>query len=300
MADLHGVFRSLATLALMLSMSGAASAEQPFSFDATPGRLPKNVVPVHYAIDLKPDMASLTLAGVETVDIEVREPTARIVLNTVNTTFDAVGIDSDAQRAEVTQDAAAETATFTFSQPLTAGPHRLRIGFTSRINKFGTGLFTIDYPTDNGTKRMLSSKLEPSDARRIFPCWDEPAFKASIALTVTVPRAFMAVGNMPAVTEEMVEPDLKRVVFAPTPKMSTYLFVLTTGELERITADADGVTIGVVATTGKAAKGQFALDSAVKLLAWFNDYFGVKYPLPKLDLIAVPGGFGGAMENWGS
>jgi aminopeptidase N len=307
MADLHGVYpylvspmrRFAATVVLMLSMSGAAWAEQVFSFDATPGKLPKNVVPVHYAIDVKPDMASLTLAGAEAIDIEVREPTTRIVLNAVNTAFDAVSIDGDVQRAEVMQDAGAETATFTFPQPLTAGPHRLRIGFTSRINKFGTGLFTIDYPTDNGTKRMLSSKLEPSDARRIFPCWDEPAFKASIALTVTVPRHFMAVGNMPVATEEMVEPDLKRVTFAPTPKMSTYLFVLTTGELERITADADGVTIGVVATAGKAAKGQFALDSAVKLLAWFNDYFGVKYPLPKLDLIAVPGGFGGAMENWG-
>ena len=164
-------------------MSGAAWAEQVFSFDTTPGKLPKNVVPVHYAIDVKPDMASLTLSGVETVDIEVREPTARIVLNAVNTTFDAVTIDGDAQRADVTQDAAAETATFTFPQPIAAGPHRLRIGFTSRINKFDRGFFFIDYPTDNGTKRMLSSKLEPSDARRIFPCWDEPAFKASFALT---------------------------------------------------------------------------------------------------------------------
>jgi aminopeptidase N len=288
-----------ATLALVLSMSGAAWAEQVFSFDTTPGKLPKNVVPVRYAIDVKPDMASLTLSGVEVVDIEVREPTARIVLNAVNTIFDAVTIDGDAQRADVTQDAAAETATLTFPQPVAAGSHRLRIGFTSRINKFDRGFFFIDYPTDTGTKRMLSSKLEPSDARRIFPCWDEPAFKANIAVTVTVPRHFMAVGNMPAVAEEMVEPNLTRVTFAPTPKMSTYLFVLTVGELERITADADGVTIGVVATTGKAAKGQFALDSAVKLLAWFNDYFGVKYPLPKLDLIAVPGGFSGAMENWG-
>ncbi|MEP6838241.1 MAG: M1 family aminopeptidase, partial [Bradyrhizobium sp.] len=132
-----------------------------------------------------------------------------------------------------------------------------------------------------------------------FPCWDEPAFKASFALTATVPRNHLAVGNMPVEREDMVEPNLKRVAFAVTPKMSTYLFVLTVGELERITAEADGVTVGVVATTGKAAKGQFALDSAVKLLAWFNDYFGVRYPLPKLDLIAVPGGFGGAMENWG-
>lgn len=299
MADFQRVFRYLATLVLMFVLSGTASAEQVFSFDTTPGRLPKNVVPVHHAIELKPDMAGLTLSGVETVDIEVREATARIMLNAVNTAFDTVSIDGDAQAAEVTQDAAAETATFSFPQPLTAGPHRLRIGFTSKINKFGTGLFFVDYPTDSGTKRMLSSKLEPSDARRIFPCWDEPAFKASIALTVIVPRAFMAVGNMPVVNEATVEPDLKRVAFAPTPKMSTYLFVLTIGELERITAEADGVTVGVVATSRKAAKGQFALDSAVKLLVWFNDYFGVKYPLPKLDLIAVPGGFGGAMENWG-
>jgi aminopeptidase N len=114
-----------------------------------------------------------------------------------------------------------------------------------------------------------------------------------------VPRQWVAVGNMPVGREETVEPNLKRVAFTPTPKMSSYLFVLTVGELERITAEVDGVTVGIVATAGKAAKGQFALDSAVKLLAWFNNYFGAKYPLPKLDLIAVPGGFGGAMENWG-
>ena len=146
---------------------------------------------------------------------------------------------------------------------------------------------------------MISSKLEPADARRIFPCWDEPAFKATFALEVTVPQNFLAVGNMPIVREEPVAPNLKRVAFAPTPKMSSYLFVLTTGELERLTADADGVTVGVVTTAGKSGQGRFALDNAVKLLAWYNDYFGVKYPLPKLDLIAVPGGFGGAMENWG-
>ena len=195
--------RLAAALALMLSLSGAASAEQPFSFDATPGKLPKNVVPVHYAIALALSLETSALPGVETVDIEVREPTGRIVLNAVNTAFDVVSIDGAAQRADVTQDAAAETAIFTFAQLITAGRHRLRIAFTSRINKFGTGLFVVDYPTDNGTKRMLSSKLEPSDARRIFPCWDEPAFKASFALDVSVPRHFMAVGNMPSVREEM-------------------------------------------------------------------------------------------------
>jgi aminopeptidase N len=293
------LLRLAAAFALTFSVSGIACAEPVFSFEGTPGKLPKTVVPIHYAIELKPDITSLALPGVEIVDVEVRVPTARLTLNAVNTTFAAVTVDDDTARADIALDAGAETATFTFAQPLGAGPHRLRIEFAAQINKFDRGFFFVDYPTDNGVKRLLTSKLEPSDARRIFPCWDEPAFKASFALTVTVPRNFLAVGNMPVVREEPLEPNLKQVAFATTPDMSTYLLVLTVGELERITAEVDGVTVGVVATAGKAAKGQFALDSGVKLLSWFNDYFGVKYPLPKLDLIAVPGGFGGAMENWG-
>ncbi|WOH65421.1 M1 family metallopeptidase [Bradyrhizobium sp. BWA-3-5] len=288
-----------AMLAVMIVVSGIARAEPVFSFDATPGKLPKTVVPIHYAIELRPDAENLTLGGVELIDIEVREPTARLTLNAVSTAFASVTIDGGAERADIALDAAAETATFTFAQPLAAGAHRLRVEFTAGINKFDRGFFFVDYPTDNGTRRLLTSKLEPADARRIFPCWDEPAFKASFGLTVIVPRHLVAVANMPVTREEMLEPNLKRVAFASTPRMSTYLFVLMVGELERITAEAEGVTIGIVATMGKAAKGQFALDSAMKLLGWFNDYFGVKYPLPKLDLIAVPGGFGGAMENWG-
>src|SRR4029078_9403522 len=116
-----------------------------------------------------------------------------------------------AQRAQVTHDAAAETVTFTFAQPIAAGPHRLRIGFTSRINRFGSGFFFISYPTDNGNRRMLPSKLEPSDARRIFPCWDEPAFKASFALNVRVPRHFLAVGNLSIVREEPLAPNMSHI-----------------------------------------------------------------------------------------
>ena len=294
------LLRRLATATvLLMSMAAAAHAEQTFSFDKTPGKLPKIVVPLNYSIELTPDFTTLALPGVETVDIEVREPTAQVTLNAVSTTFGDVSIDDGAQRAKVTTDAAAQTATLSFAQPLAAGRHRLRIAFTAEINKFGSGLFAVDYPTRSGIKRLISSKLEPADARRIFPCWDEPAFKASFALTVVIPRNLLAVGNMPVTGEEPIADNLKKVTFAPTPKMSSYLFVLTAGELERVTADAGGVTIGVVTTEGKSAQGRFALDSAVKLLAYYNDYFGVKYPLPKLDLIAVPGGFGGAMENWG-
>jgi len=92
---------------------------------------------------------------------------------------------------------------------------------------------------------------------------------------------------------------VKRIAFAVTPPMSSYLFVLATGALERLDAEVDGVRVSVVTTKGKSAHGRYALDTAVRLLRYYSDYFGVRYPLPKLDLIAVPGGFGGAMENWG-
>ena len=288
-----------ALAALLLCAASAASAEPLFSFDATPGKLPKSVVPTAYAIELTPNLQTLVLDGSEVADIEVREGVSRVVLNAVNIAISEASLDGGAQRAEISLDAKAETATLAFAGAITPGAHKLRVVFSAKINPFGRGLFFVDYPTDAGTKRMISTQLEPADARRIFPCWDEPAFKASFALGVTVPKNFLGVSNMPIAKEEPAGPELKHVAFAPTPRMSSYLFVLTAGELERITADADGVTVGVVTTAGKTEKGRFALDNAVKLLGFYNDYFGARYPLPKLDLLAVPGGFGGAMENWG-
>src|SRR5262252_5425963 len=278
--------------------TGPAVAEAAFSFGATPGKLPKTVAPIHYALDLTPDLDKLTFSGSEVVDIEVMEPTARLMLNAVEMTIEAGAIEGEAA-PQVTSDAAAQTVTFTFPDPIAAGRHQLRVSFTGRINRFGRGLFMVDYPTAEGRKRMMSSHLEPSDARRIFPSWDEPAFKATIALTVTVPQAFLAVSNMPVAQEEPTGDGSKRVAFQPTPRMSSYLFVLAAGDLERTTIDVDGVTVGVVTTGDKGQHGHYALEAASELLRYFNDYFGIAYPLPKLDLIAVPGGFGGAMENWG-
>jgi len=291
----------LVALSLFASLLAAASAraDATFSFADTPGRLPKTVVPIHYSIDLRPDLEKSTLAGSELVDIEVREATDRVVLNALNLTVDTAAIEGESAQAAITADTAAQTVTLTFPRPISAGRHQLRLGFSAQINKFGRGLYAVEYPTSEGRKRLISSQLEPADARRIFPCWDEPAFKASFELTVTVPERFLAVSNMPVAREQPAGGGLKRVSFQPTPRMSTYLFVLVAGELERLSTQAEGVTVSVVATLGKSAQGRFALDSAVSLLRYFNDYFGVNYPLPKLDLIAVPGGFSGAMENWG-
>jgi aminopeptidase N len=286
------------TLLALVAAAQAACAEDAFSFAATPGKLPKTVVPTFYAIELKPDFEQLTIAGSETVDVQVAAPTAEITLNAVNMTI-ASATAEHGQRATVAYDRAAQAATLTFPQPLTQGSHKLDVRFAAHINKFGRGLFVVDYPTADGRKRMLSSHLEPSDARRIFPSWDEPAFKASFELSVIIPQALSAVSNMPVAREEPAGGGLKRVVFQRTPRMSTYLFVLAIGDLERLAGDADGVSVGVVTTRGKSVQGRYALEEAIKLLKYYNEYFDTKYPLPKLDLIAVPGGFGGAMENWG-
>src|SRR5207237_9931003 len=149
-----------AMLAVGLVVSGTARAEPVFSFDATPGKLSKTVVPINYSIELRPDAESLALPGVEVIDIDVREPTARLTLNAVNTTFVSVTADDAAERADVALDAAAETATFTFAQPLAAGAHRLRIEFTAKINKFARGFFFVDYRTDIGVKRLLTRNVE--------------------------------------------------------------------------------------------------------------------------------------------
>src|ERR1700730_17596156 len=173
----------IAAFAWLPWVCGTALAEPGFSFDTAPGKLPKTVIPVHYAIELTPDLQKLTLVGAETVDIEVGEPTAKVTLNAVNMALASAGVDDDAQRAEVSLDAAAETATLSFFEPLAAGAHRLRMVFSARINSFGRGLFYTDYPTGQGTKRMISRQLEPADARRIFPCSDAPAFTATFAWT---------------------------------------------------------------------------------------------------------------------
>ena len=145
---------------------------------------------------------------------------------------------------------------------------------------------------------MLGTQFEPTDARRMFPCWDEPSFRARFRLTAVVPEKFLAVSNMPIESETKIEGG-KEVRFGVSPSMSSYLVVLCAGELDTIEAEQDGVKLRVVATKGKAEMGRYALESGAKILHYFNEYFGVPYPLPKLDLIALPGGFGGAMENWG-
>ncbi len=291
-----------AMLAMAFVLPLAAQAEAGFSFAKTPGQLPKTVVPVHYALALTPDTSALTFTGQESVDLTVLAPTRCLVLNQIGLTVSGASLSaphSHVAAPTVKTDNAAQTLTLTFPQTLRPGAYRLQIAYRGKIGLQAQGLYALNYQTAHGTKRMLATMMEPTDARRMFPGWDEPAFRATFQLSAVVPQKFLAVSNMPVTQETPLPNGLKRVSFARTPPMASYLVVLAAGELEAVSGEVDGVKLRVITTAGKKAQGRYALGVLKQILPYYNAYFGVKYPLPKLDLIAVPGGFGGAMENWG-
>jgi aminopeptidase N len=279
----------------------SASAEAPFDFDRTPGQLPKDVVPQAYRIDVAADLDHLTLAGSETIDIDVRKPVDSITLNQAGLVLSKASL-ADGATATITQDEKAQTATLHFASPVKAGRHTLAIVYTGPIPNTPNGIYYDDYKTASGApKRMLVTQFEVADARRMFPGWDEPAFKATFQLSVTIPDRLQPVSNMPIVSTKPSGPGTKHVEFATTPRMSTYLLAVVAGDLSAIRDHAGKTDIAVWAPTGTQTNGAYALSAEKQILPYYNAYFGVPYPLPKLDLIAIPGNYAaGAMENWGA
>ncbi len=292
---------TLLLAASLIALSAAARAEAPFDFDHTPGKLPKTVVPQAYRIDILPDLEKLTLAGTETIAIMVRSPTTTITMNQAGLTLAKATLETGAP-ATIAADEKAQTVTLTFPQPIPAGAHTLAIAYNGPIPNTPSGIYYDDYKTPAGaSKRMLVTQFEVADARRMFPGWDEPAFKATFQLSVTLPRNLAVVSNMPIATTTPAAGTGKHVVFATTPKMSTYLLALIAGDMAAIHAAAGPTQLAVWAPTGEEGQGAYALDAEKKILPYYNTYFGVPYPLPKLDMIAIPGNYAaGAMENWGA
>ena len=267
--------------------------------------LPPNVTPRRYRLRLQPDLDSFTFSGDQAVDIEILEPTSSITLNAMDLWIRgaSVSVDGTAIAAgTISLDSSNETATLEFGQELSTGPARLDMSFTGVLNDKLLGFYRSEYISQDGQARYLATtQFEATDARRAFPCWDEPARKASFDVTLVFAEGLQAVANTPAVEETSPGPGLKSVRFAETPVMSTYLLAFIVGDLVSIEADAaNGTRMGIWTTPGKEDQAQFALDTSVKLLGYFNDYFGIPYPLPKLDHIAIPDFAAGAMENWGA
>ncbi|HEY4282926.1 MAG TPA: M1 family metallopeptidase [Chthoniobacterales bacterium] len=276
-------------------------AEKPFDFQSTPGKLPKQVVPTEYAIRIMPNVAAKTFAGSAIIKIKVNERVRQLILNAHELDVTGVMVDDESlSLSAIKLDQKQQLLTVNLPSELAEGEHALGLTFSGKINQAGQGLFYAPYQEEGtGAKKVvLGTQFESCDARRLFPCWDEPSFRARFQLTVVVPSNWMAVSNMPVEAESNGNLG-KEVRFAMTPSMSSYLNVLVAGELDSIETQANGVQIRVITTKGKAEAGRYALESSAKILAYYNEYFGIPYPLPKLDQIALPGGFGGAMENWG-
>jgi aminopeptidase N len=291
----------LFVVAELLIMSAGVASEKPFSFKETPGKLPKEVVPTDYSVRIVPDIDKLTFAGTETVKLNVRSPVRQLVLNALELKIEAASIDGkQLPTSAIKANNAGELLVLTAPSELSAGEHTLTLRFTGKINQQGQGLFYMRYQEQGSGARkiMLGTQFEPTDARRFFPCWDEPIFRARFQLTVVVPEHWLAVSNMPIEREEKIAGG-REVRFAATPPMSSYLNVFVAGELDFIESRSGSTHLRVIATRGKAEMGRYALEATAQILEYYNDYFGVAYPLPKLDQIALPGGFGGAMENWG-
>jgi len=297
--------------AFSLLVLSRANAESKFDFATTPGKLPKDILPLEYAIRIEPDLVRLTFSGSETVKLKVEKPVTKIVLNALEMEIASASIDQQALPPKAIKlDPVEQTLTLTLPNELAAVEHQLALKFKGKINAQGQGLFYARYQEQrtNEKKTMLGTQFEATDARRMFPCWDEPSFRAHFQLTAVVPHNFTAVSNMPVENEKVAggrdqgrrAAAEKEVHFTVSPLMSSYLVVLVAGELDSIESEQDGVKLRVYASKGKAETGRYALENAAKILHYYNEYFGAPYPLPKLDLLAIPGGFGGAMENWGA
>jgi len=277
------------------------NAEKPFEFARTPGKLPKEIVPTEYSVRFVPNVDKFTFTGRETVKLSVHNPVHQLVLNALGLKVTDASVDGKAlPQSAIKTDEKNELLTLVLPSQVAAGDHTLALSFSGKINQQGQGLFYMRYQEQGtGAKKIaLGTQFEATDARRLFPCWDEPSFRARFQLTAVVPENWLAVSNMPIESEKKVS-DGKEVRFAATPSMSSYLNVFVAGELDLIESRSGPTQLRVIATKGKAEMGRYALEATAQILQYYNDYFGVAYPLPKLDQIAIPGGFGGAMENWG-
>lgn len=267
-------------------------------------RLPINCIPQHYTLELRPDLVAFKFAGKAKVQIQILQPTDSIVLN-------ALDIEISKTRLQVGEtyllpikillSPEQEIVSLFFDGTIPVGPATLEMKFTGELNDKMKGFYRSKYFNLTGDERYAAvTQFEATDARRCFPCWDEPAIKATFDISLVVPVNRVALSNMPVKSEEVLDQEKMLVHFERTPVMSTYLVAVVVGEYDYVEGtSSDGVLVRVYTPVGKKNQGLFALDVATKVLPYYKEYFNIAYPLPKMDLIAIADFSAGAMENWG-
>ena len=261
-------------------------------------RLDGNVVPSHYQLLFEPNLAAATFRGDEKIDVDVRKPSDAITLNAIEILFDIARVKSGGrtQVARITLDANSQTATLHLARPI-SGPATIDIAFRGRLNDQLRGF----YLSQTNARRYAVTQFEATDARRAFPSFDEPAFKATFDISIIAPKGDTAISNAKIVSDKPGPAANQHTIrFAKTPKMSTYLVAMLVGDFQCSEGGVAGVPIRICATPDKVNLTRFALRATEKELAFYNDYYGLRYPFGKLDIIAVPDFQAGAMENTGA
>ena len=315
-----GLWRGLRAAGAVCLLAGAGL------ICASAQRLPGGVRPQHYSLTITPDLAKARFEGTERIDVMLESSSSAITLNAAEIEFesakayqwppglivdpavprnwkdqpppsyDLTKLDKAPQTATVTLDAANEQATLHFAKPLPAGPVTLEIAYRGILNDKLRGF----YLSKTKLRNYGVTQFEATDARRAFPCFDEPALKATYDLSLVVDAGDTAISNT-QIVRDTPGPDTGNhtIAFATTPKMSTYLVAWLVGDFQCSSGKSDGIPIRVCATPDKVALTKFALSAAKWDLRYYDNYFGIKYPLKKLDLIAIPDFEAGAMENFG-
>ena len=284
-------------------------------------RLSKNVLPQVYNIQLRPDLENFTFEGIETIHISILQKTRTIILHSKELEIETAHMSD--MWGKVSYNEKKETAIFSFPKFIPIGKNQLTIVFKGILNDKMRGFYRSRYMVRNKEYHMATTQFEATDARRAFPCFDEPAHKAVFRVSLIVPKGKTAISNTLPVSVFEHEAGYDIVKFFPTPKMSTYLLAFIVGDfeyMEKITtpspsskrrggfplplrrgsAKGEGVRVRVYTTPGKKHQAKFALDVTVKTLEFYEKYFDIPYPLNTLDMIAIPDFTSLAMENWGA
>ena len=289
----------LSPRAALVASAGFLSLILASARPAQAQRLPQTVLPEHYTLTLTPDLKAATFSGVESIDVVLTEPAKRIKLNAAEIDFESVTVTAGGkeQKAAVSLDKEKEQATFTFPENLPVGKATLTIRYRGILNNELRGF----YLSKTALRNYAVTQFEPTDARRAFPCFDEPAFKATYDVSLVADASDTAISNGPIISDTPGPISGKHTLnFATTPKMSTYLVAFLVGDFQCSMGESDGVSIRVCSTPGRVAFTHYGVDVAQEVLHYYNNYFGIPYPLKKLDLIALPDFEAGAIENFGA
>src|SRR5258708_7542706 len=269
------------------------------SFGTFAQRLPAVARPVNYQLTFAPDFEKNIFSGQETISIQVLKSTSEIKLNSAEIDFLSASITSRGvtQEAKVSLDKANQMATLAVEKMLAPGSATIQVHFKGLLNDELRGFYL---GKDEQSRKYAVTQFEATDARRAFPSFDEPAYKATFDITVIADKKHVAISNAKVLSDKPDPADGKHTVkFATSAKMSSYLVAIAVGEFEAVEGEVDGIPIRVWGTPGKKQLDGFALDSAKFFMHYYNQYFGVKYPFDKLDLIGLPDFSAGAMENTG-